>query len=83
MRFLNCGAYRACLKACLGVIRNLALKPQNHQILREKGVMNEVLRLFSAYIQRGLVRSQGFFLQAVCMNFTNSCFVGTKWSRRR
>lgn len=57
MRFLNCGSYRACLKACLGVIRNLALKPLNHQVLREKGVMTEVLRLFSAYIQRGLVRS--------------------------
>lgn len=46
-RWMQPETNRPCLKAVLGVVRNLALKMSNHTIMRERGFVHQILRIFS------------------------------------
>jgi hypothetical protein len=59
-RWIHPQANRPCLKAALGVIRNLAQKPVNHPVMREKEVVHLILRLLSVYMKNVMVSQQKF-----------------------
>ena len=56
-RWINPDTKRPCLKAALGVMRNLALKPVNHQIMREERIVHLVLGILSVYMKNVMVSS--------------------------
>ena len=51
-RFLHPAAHRPSTKAVLGVIRNLAQRPANHQALREKHTVEQVFIALSAALDQ-------------------------------
>ena len=54
-RWIHPQGNRPCVKAALGVIRNLAQKPSNHAVMREKDVVHLILRFFTTFMKLVLV----------------------------
>ena len=72
-RWLHPSAHRPSTKAVLGVVRNLAQRPANHQILREKHTVEQVFVALSAGLDQLSVSCQWMVLKG-CLGRSNTSF---------